>query len=470
MLVAYGPALGVGYYSDDFQWLGRMAPTLERPSFLFSVFYRDFNPVLHLSFLLDYVAGGGSPMLFHATSLVVHALNTALLFLLCRRMSLNDLVAGAAALTWGLNVRLSEAVIWPAARGHSLATLFVLSALLCLGSESRRQRWLSPALFLLALLSKETAVFPMVLAPLFMRDLRACRRLLATLYLMAATFVAFNVLFKPELHLSQESALQLALKVPFLLLRPLGIGDYYDFSYPMMALVLGAFAALAVLLRGTAVRIGLLWLAACLVPIAPLAQLSSRYLYMLSVGYALALCGIWELVSTRLPTAAGRKAIQALAAAAVGLVTVSNVLLIDREIEDYDLLSRPYETCLEALRAEAGQVPDGQALVVLDASPRDAVPSLNRLIAERGGMAKLIPYRPMGVGGLIELEDILNIAGGGNGRLATRVEPLAARDAHLVMYDGRRAWRARSIPSQPLPRERVLAARLGSADLYFAGP
>ena len=59
-LAVYLPALWSGFYSDDFQWLGRMNATLEQPGYLFSVIYRDFNPVLHLSFLIDWLLGGGS--------------------------------------------------------------------------------------------------------------------------------------------------------------------------------------------------------------------------------------------------------------------------------------------------------------------------------------------------------------------------------------------------------------------------
>ena len=460
VILVYGPALGAGYYSDDFQWLGRMAPTLENPVYIFSVFYRDFNPLLHASFLLDYVMGRGRPEIFHATSLAVHAVCTMLLYHLCRRFTHRIWVAGAAALTWALNVRLSEAVIWPAARGHSLASLFVLAAVLCLGSDAPRRRWLAPPLFLLALLSKETALFPMLLAPLFAREPRRSRGLLGAIYLMAGAFVAFNLAIKPDLHLSQDGPAALLLKIPFILLRPLGLGGLYDFSYPMLALVLASFAALALVLRHPGVRVGSLWIAVCLVPIVPLGQLSSRYLYLLSMGYALALCGVCESVASRLPSAGGRRAVQALAPAGMAILVAANVLFISREIEDYDLLARPYEACIQALSEEARSAPAGTTFIVIDMSDRHAVPALNELIAERGGMIKLIPYRPRGVGGLIELPDILNIVAARSGVMAIEADPVPARDARVVVYDGWRARRAWALPEQPLPRERVLAARL----------
>ena len=220
---AYGLALGVGLYSDDYEWLGRMAPALERPLYVFSVFYRDFNPLLHLSFLGDYLLGAGSPVALHATSIAVHALCAFLLTLLCIRFS-GPWLGACAALTWAMNVRLSETPIWPAARGHALATLFVLAALLALGSRLPRKIPLATALFALALLSKEVAFFPLLISPLFLpRDERRPRALLP-LGALAAAFVAFNLAFKSEYHTSPAPWSELALKVPFILLRPIEIG------------------------------------------------------------------------------------------------------------------------------------------------------------------------------------------------------------------------------------------------------
>jgi len=66
----YARALGAGFFSDDYEWLGPHDAALERPCMSFRVFYRDFNPVLHLSFVLDYLLGEERPV-FHATSLLL---------------------------------------------------------------------------------------------------------------------------------------------------------------------------------------------------------------------------------------------------------------------------------------------------------------------------------------------------------------------------------------------------------------
>ena len=103
----YVPAVNVGFFSDDYQWLGRMNATLERPSYVFTVFFRDFNPVLHASFTLDWIVGGYHPAVWHADSILLHGIAAGLLFLLCARLGAPFWVAVAGSGLWAVNVRLS---------------------------------------------------------------------------------------------------------------------------------------------------------------------------------------------------------------------------------------------------------------------------------------------------------------------------------------------------------------------------
>jgi len=99
VLAVYLPALTAGFFSDDYQWLGRMASTVVRPSYVFTVFFRDFNPLLHLSYLGDWLFGGGSPLAFHLTSILIHSISTLLLCLLLYRLTGNRWITLAAVLT-----------------------------------------------------------------------------------------------------------------------------------------------------------------------------------------------------------------------------------------------------------------------------------------------------------------------------------------------------------------------------------
>ncbi len=468
--LVYLRALGCGFWSDDYQWLGRMAATLERPSYLFTVFYRDFNPVLHASFLADWLLGDARAATYHATSLAVHAAAVALVYLLCRRVGASPAVAAAAGGLWGIGSRLSEAVIWPAARGHELATALAVAALLALGSPRRVAKAASLGLALLALLSKETALFPLVLAPMLVPEPRRTRGWLVALGLLLAAFAIWSVASKPALHLSARPASELVLKIPFIVLRPLGLGDLYDFTWPTFGLVVVVLAMAAWALRRTSAIVGFAWIALALVPLVPLDKLSSRYLYLLAVGWAIVLCGTVEHLRGRFVSPALRRIAAVSGGVALAAVALANVLLVQREIEDYRVLAQPEARLVAALRPEIAGLAPGETLVVVDLSPRDAIATLAGRLAERGTIAKLLPYRAHAVSGLVDLQDAVNLVRGHvPGLLGVTVDPLAAERSRVVTWNG-----AAIAPAPPgwraAPRDRLFATRWGPAGDYFAAP
>lgn len=460
----YARALGVGFFSDDWEWLGRMNATLDRPAFVFTVFYRDFNPVLHASFVVDWIAGGGRAVAFHLQSLALHLVNTALLFLLCRRLSGSAPVAAAAALAWAVNVRLSEAVIWPAARGHELATLFALAALLALGSRWRASGAVATGLFVLGLLSKETALLPLAAFPFLLPDWRRARWALAAMAAAGAAFVAFKVVSTPSLHTTPAPLGDVVRKVPFLVLRPLGLGDLYSFTWPACLAVLALVALAAWWLRRGAALGGFVWVAAATIPIVPLDKLSSRYLYLPAAGWSIVLCAVIARIAPRLASAAARRAAAVAGIAALGLLVAGNALDVGREIEDYALLAAPYDALAAALRGPLGAVEPGGSVVVVATGPGDTIAKLAASVAERGTITKLIPHRTRGIDGLIELRDLLNATTPRRpGSLAGRVPPEEARGGAWIAWDGRTARRLSGPPDVAIPTERLFAARWGSA-------
>jgi len=121
------------------------------------VFYRDFNPVLHASLALDFWIGGGSSTVFHITSLTIHVLNAALAVCPAEPTRCGAAAGLAGQRGVGGSSASGRAAIWTAARGHSLATLFCLLALIALTSPRRSSLPLALLAFTLALLSKEVA-------------------------------------------------------------------------------------------------------------------------------------------------------------------------------------------------------------------------------------------------------------------------------------------------------------------------
>lgn len=135
-----------------------------------------YRPVASLSSLVLYwFSGRGSPWLWHLSNVVSHLVATAGVFALLRRWVANqgpgeraDLacVAGATLFAcWPANV---EAIVFVSARTEGLMVCFLIWAVvLHLRSlDSGRTSLAAAALFLLALLSKETAIvfLPLVIA------------------------------------------------------------------------------------------------------------------------------------------------------------------------------------------------------------------------------------------------------------------------------------------------------------------
>src|SRR5579884_4267969 len=126
-----------------------------------------YRPLFWMTLTSDDVLGNRNPAIFHATNVLLHALNGLLLFLLLRRW-FSDAVAVAASLLWLSLPIHSEVVAWISGRGLSLSVVFILVSILSAlkYAERRSPKWLL-LLFLAssaALLSHEAAVVTVLLA------------------------------------------------------------------------------------------------------------------------------------------------------------------------------------------------------------------------------------------------------------------------------------------------------------------
>jgi hypothetical protein len=100
--------------------------------------------------------------------------------------------------------------------------------------------------------------------------------------------------------------------------------------------------------------------------------------------------------------------------------------------------------------------------MLIDAGPRDTIKRLAATIAERGTITKLIPFRPKGIDGLIEIQDLINAATPRRpGSVARRVPVEEARDGRWIVWDGRAAQVLPGAPDVATPPERTFAARWG---------
>src|ERR1051326_3592760 len=103
-----------------------------------------------------------TPGWWHLTTIAMHVLATGLVYLLAARLLKDRWMGAAAALLFGLNPLHIECVAWISGVPEVMLTIFFIGALLAYQNwqQGRGTRWLtaSIALYVLALLSKETAL------------------------------------------------------------------------------------------------------------------------------------------------------------------------------------------------------------------------------------------------------------------------------------------------------------------------
>ncbi len=120
-----------------------------------------YQPMVWLTYALDYTLWGMNPLGYHLTTILLHSLNAALVFFLAARLLNGGPAAAAfAALVFAVHPLRVESVVWAAQRRDVLCGTFTLAAVLAYlrGQESGKWRAASVGLYCLALLSKAIAL------------------------------------------------------------------------------------------------------------------------------------------------------------------------------------------------------------------------------------------------------------------------------------------------------------------------
>jgi hypothetical protein len=281
-----------------------------------------YRPLAIASYALDWALTDGSARWMHALNILWHAAAAVLVWYLAAQL-LAPAGAVAAALLFAVHPVHVEAVANVVGRAECMAAVFVLAALLA----HRRGSWLAPALLLLGLFSKESAVAFVVLAPaadlLLSGDPSTTFRRRRALYaayagvvaIYAATLVAvfhgreftqiapvFNGLSVAQRLLTVATIIP---EYPRLLLAPLNLS--WDYSpnviEPAYTLTLLGVAGVAVVLvyalllarawrRDRTLAFGMLWVPIAIGPVANVLvptgiAVAERTLYLASVGVVL---------------------------------------------------------------------------------------------------------------------------------------------------------------------------------------
>lgn len=147
----------------------RQGLTAENAATVFSRFeISNYHPLTMVSLMLDTSAFGSSAAVHHRVNLLIHAVNTLLLFWILWAATRALWPSAAVALLFGVHPLHVEPVVWISSRKDVLSTLFMLAAVACYVRYVKTRSILMYlcvcAAFVLALLSKQMPVtLPFVL-------------------------------------------------------------------------------------------------------------------------------------------------------------------------------------------------------------------------------------------------------------------------------------------------------------------
>jgi protein O-mannosyl-transferase len=373
-IAVYANAIPNGFVGDD-QWQLLKNPLVTDPARIPQILGSSvwsfigvkgnyYRPLQFLLYLLLYECVGFRAGAFHLFSVLLHAANTILVYLLGRRLA-SQRVALAAAALFAVHPIHTEVVDWIAAVPDLALTAVALGGVLLLarqdGAPRGRQILGHCGLYLLVLTTKETgAMLPALYAGFGFfclgrrwSELRTNGRLYAA---MAATFgiyLAMRVYALGSLAPGQHSFFHLgtaefalsavAIAGQYLgaLLLPVNL-NYFHIFHPTESITAGFLVAAAALAAAAAVFLrsrtplisyGILWMAAALAPVLNLTGVgqnvfAERYLYLPSAGFCWIAGWAWDwLAQRRLPWAKA-------AAAAVLLACAGEAAARNREWRD----------------------------------------------------------------------------------------------------------------------------------------
>lgn len=294
-VLAYAPSLAIPLIADDYPNLSQ-ALTYGAPSGSGTLLHDAQFRLRATSYWAMYGLwhlGGMKALYFHAASLVLHIVNTWLVFLVACAWPRMRPAAFWAAAFFAVHEGHQEAVMWFSAINELLMFLFGMASLWCWRSapDGLRPAWgkelAGVVLFALALLSKESAAF---LLPLFLLVVEPgqWRQRLPRL----APHVALVLLAGASIAQSRSNSFRFtdgsfSLHAPFWLTWP--------HSFARLLWIWGWPALVVLFLLGDArfrrgAFLALAWIGVALVPYSFLTystQIPSRQVYLASAGLAL---------------------------------------------------------------------------------------------------------------------------------------------------------------------------------------
>jgi tetratricopeptide (TPR) repeat protein len=324
--IAFSPILQAGFTNWDDQIMVTQNEKITSLSphntvAMFTTFHeRLYHPLVLISYAKDYHFFGMSPTAFHATSLLLHLANTALVFWFIWLLSASSLIAFAVSLLFGIHPMHVESVAWISERKDVLYTLFFMASLISYVIYVKTKDFLyhliALSFFVLSLLSKSMAMtLPLILIII---DLYLGRKIdkkslsdKAFFFILAVIFGIITILghYEPSVHgrefsFSLFSNLMLAcqsyifylikfiapVKLSCLYPMPDQIKDIPGIFFTLSPLILLAFAYIVfVLRRSKIILFGSLFFFISLLPVSQILPVglkvpADRYTYVPYIG------------------------------------------------------------------------------------------------------------------------------------------------------------------------------------------
>jgi len=355
-ILPYAVVLDQPFVSDDYLQvaLGRQyGPVSGWSALAGDVLYRARATSLVITYWTERFFGF-SPLPFYASAILLHVLNTWLVFALSSRLGLGRRMALCAAAFFAIYEGHQEAVMWYAALPELLVFTFSLITLILwsrwLSARSGRPLYYAGALlaFTLALLSKEPAVAVVPLLGVLSWRQRRAWRWIAPFALVAVGYLTFA---GRDVHQHfHDGTFSLAAPFWFTVLNSLGGLVWF---WGLLSLV-----TLAVWPRwrdGRIALLALMWIVIAFLPYSFLAympRVPSRHTYLASVGLAWIVAAAFLALRRRFRTAC-----QWLAPAVVAVVLLHNCgyIWIKKQAQFMER-AQPTEALVEAARRATGPI------------------------------------------------------------------------------------------------------------------
>lgn len=262
---------------DDYYLIETAKPFLSDTSNLYKLFFTDafitnpiglYRPLLNVSYMFDMSFGVSSFFVFHLTSLILHIAAVFLLFLLLKKIHVENFTAIILTAAFSVHPSAATAVAWLPGRNDTMLAIFIFAAFMFFLNYCERQRIkdiLLYSLFLMfALFTKESAVIMpfLCLAYNYFYDVKIQKKEIKKSVVFSIVPIIIWYVFRFNAHILDTSvSIYATLKnicyLPVLLgktilpIFPKVVSDYNSLAYPLFFGIFGV-AACFVIYRFTA--------------------------------------------------------------------------------------------------------------------------------------------------------------------------------------------------------------------------